>query len=333
MDIMKLVPYARGMIAENKVRSSTQVFAVPIELLPQLNGELAVLDVELEDSGEDRYGKKYTVKVKERNALLCEWLPLGSNRTTAPDVRRGERVIIYKYADTGKYFWKEIGQDDHLRRLETVIYRFSDIPDGKSDEPLTAENCYYISISTHDGLIEVATCKSNKEPFAYKIQLNTKEGVFIVTDDVGNYVQLDSSETCITMENANKTHFRLDKDEIYAKAITNIFVEAGENMEFKAGKNVSWDIGGSRTTNIKQTDDVVAGGDVKYKSANHKVMTGNYTLEAAGAYAVNATSGTMSATMSIQGTMLVSDSVTFQGPLSANGITSSAAISGPSGTI
>lgn len=325
MNHMKLVPYARGMVVENKLPSTNEVLVVPIEILPQINGELAVEDVEVEDSGIEGDGKTYTVKIKQRAGLRCGWIPLGSNRITAPDVRRGERVIIYRYADQDKYYWKEIGLDDNLRRLETAIWRFSDVPDGESDEELNVDNAYYLTVSTHTGLIEISTCKANGEPFAYKIQLNTKEGVYVVSDDAGNYIQLDSSETCITLENANKTYLKLDKDEIIGSAITNIKWTAGENIEFKAKKDVVWDIGGKRVTNIKETDYVKSGGDSTHISANYAITTG--------AFGVSASSGIMSASFKIHGTLLTTGASTFSSAMEANGITSTSPISGPTGTI
>lgn len=326
MNYMKLIPYARGMVAENKLPSTNSVLAVPIEILPQLNGELGTETIELESTGVDGDGNTYTVKIKERAGLKCDWIPLGSNRVTAPDVRRGERVIIYRYADQDKFYWKEIGQDDHLRRLETVIWRFSDIPEGDSDEELNSDNAYYISVSTHTGMVEVSTCKSNGEPFAYKVQINTKEGIFIIADDAGNYFQLDSPETCITMENANHTYLKLDKDELIGHAITNIDLSAGKDIKFKAEGDVTWDIGGNRTTEIVGNDTETVGGDKTDKSANYTISTGSYSL--------NATSGgVMTANITIGGTLLTKGVATFKSPITAAGMQSSAPISGPTGTI
>jgi hypothetical protein len=321
--------YSVGIIAENKPLSTNDALVVPMEILPLLDGEIGVEDEKIEHKGLDQFDKHYTVSVNSRNALVCHWLQLGSNRKTAPDVRKGERVAIYRFGDSDIFYWKELGLDDHLRRLETVTYLFSDVPDGTSDEPLTAENCYVVEVSTHQKTITLTTVKTNGEPFAYTMQLNTDVGAFTLTDDVGNYIQLDSADTAITFENANKTHMRLDKDEIYAKAITNIWYEAGENFTLDAGDSIS--VSAVNSISFKCTDYNV--------NASSTVNVEAPTINFKGKFNLDGDQST-TGTTTIQGATKVGSLGSTSGNLSveskivtSTGMQSSAPISGPSNTI
>lgn len=242
--------YSMGLVAENKPRDTSDVLAIPIEILPLLSGGLAVEDEIIEDQFKDFYEKEYTVKVKARQALTCKWLPWGSNRATAPDVRRGERVFIYRFADADEYYWVDSGLDAHLRRLETVAWLFSADPNGTSDDPRTAENSYLFEVSTHDKLITLKTTALNGEPFEYTFQFNTGEGRVTLADNDGNYIEFNSTETSITFENREGTKITLDKQNIFAFAPNDISVEAVENILLKC-KNYTQTIGENYTSNVE----------------------------------------------------------------------------------
>ena len=81
----------------------------------------------------DKKGYVYSDKIETSNSLMAEWLPLGSNRATAPNVRRGERVFLLQYADDDKYYWVTAGLDPHLRRRETVVFNISNTVDEIDD--------------------------------------------------------------------------------------------------------------------------------------------------------------------------------------------------------
>lgn len=331
-----LYMYARGLVAENKPRNTNDIEVVPIEVFPQAEGELKSNKEELTHQGIDADGNTYQVKVTSTTTITCKWIPWGSNRTTAPDVRRGERVMIWRYADTGLYFWTELGLDDHLRRLETIILRISALPDGLSDEALSLENSYYISLSSHDKLLELVTSKANGEPFAYKIQLNTGDGVFLVTDDIDNYIQLDSAEKIITLENADKCKVELNKKDLNIVVPRDLNVEVGRNVNVSVGKDVLSEIAGELTRTIGGNLKDSIGGDATHSAGGNYSSTagGSYTIGAAGAFGVTAASGSAKvSSYSINGKFAVTSTSSFGGHMSANGISSSATISGPHGSI
>ena len=203
-----------GIAAENKALSSNLLSVIPIEAIPLIDGDLLDSITSIETSGVDATGAEYTVKVKTSPALKTTWLPMGSNRITAPDVRRGERLLIWQYADTDKYYWSPMGLDDDLRRLETLIYAWSATKDDNEELDVT-KNMYTLEISTHAKHLTLRTTKANDEPYAYTIQLNTKEGVFFISDDDGNVIELNSKKRKIVAKNADATEVLLDKKFLY----------------------------------------------------------------------------------------------------------------------
>lgn len=223
-----------GIVAEHK-KPSTHIAKVhPAELLSEIDGVLQSIPVEFYSSGVHADESEYSIKIEADNAFECEWLPFEEHRITSPDIRRGEQVLIWQMGDEDKYYWSSFGRDRNLRRLETVIWAFSNISDPEADvESLTAENAYFIEVSTHHKHITIRTNKNDGEPFSYTIQLNTKDGNYTVMDDVGNYVQLDSKNTLIDLTNKYNTHMRLDKKNIYGYAPDSMFMKAVNDMKFE----------------------------------------------------------------------------------------------------
>lgn len=234
MNLSKFHMVSLGIVSEHKKPSSKMIKVMPAEVLTELDGELRSIPVELFSTGVDSHNRKYTVQITGDTSLPAKWLQLGSHRQTAPDVRRGERVIIWQHADDNQYYWSCYGMDDNLRRLETVAWAFSNISDPTENvEALTAENSYIVEVSTHGKYITIRTNKYDGEPFAYVIQLNTKDGNFTIRDDAGNYMQLDSANTTIDFTNKMKTFLRLKEKNILAYAPDSIMMKAVNKMELE----------------------------------------------------------------------------------------------------
>lgn len=240
MEVSQLNIYSIGYVAQNKQLSSKIILVTPIEALPMLDGEVKANPTEVEAKGQNADGKSYTVKVNVDNAVEAEWLAIASpNRSTPPDVRRGERVILWRYGDEDKYYWSSTNLDENLRRLETAVWRFSGTTDEGVKE-LNEKNSYYLEVSTHRKAITLSTSKANGEPYGYVAQFNTDIGCFTVSDDVGNYFELDSQDTKLTLKNMDGTSLSLDK--------RNILLNAPDNIDAKAGKMIRLSVGGSVLT-------------------------------------------------------------------------------------
>lgn len=229
-----------GWVAENKLLSSKDILVSPGEVLPLLNGELRSEPTKIETAGEDSSGGAYQTSLVTDNNYIATWLPLGeTNRRSAPDVRRGERVLIWQAADSDKYYWTSNGQDDILRKLETVIYTFSDTPDETKDST-AFENCYSLEISTHSKQVTFTTAKANGEPFIFQFQFNTADGIVYLKDDVGNYFEFNTAKTFMRLQNNQNSHILMDKKIIDIHCDEMYRLTVGGSSEFKMVPGHTW---------------------------------------------------------------------------------------------
>lgn len=243
--LSELKIYSIGIVAENKKLGSKQVEVTPIEDSPMLDGEIKSGLVKDSVTSTDRNGGQYQVNVTTANSVLATWLPLGSsNRFTPPDVRRGERVVLYRYSNEDRFFWVTLFDDINLRKLETVVYAFSGTKN--ESDTVSAETYYLLEVSTHKGLVHFHTSKANGEFCSYDLQINTKDGLIRIQDDVGNFFLFDSKEKQIALSNSddcyleiNKSNMTLQVPETYTLKAKNKVEQIGEAITINSGKSIS----------------------------------------------------------------------------------------------
>lgn len=329
-EVSAFVLYGLGRAANNKALNSKELEVTPIEQLHMLDGELVSLPFDSEVSGQRSDGSQYTAKVMLNAALTATWLPMGSNRKDPPDVRRGERVFIYRYGDTDQYYWKETGWDDHLRRLETVHYRISATADQNADME-DPNNYYHIAVSSHAKMIHIETSRANGEVAKYAVQFNLDEGVFVLSDDHGNFCQLESPAKIWSMQNGDGTLWQLKKKEIYGYAPDKMYVIAENKIHFQTKdfllETQTGHIDASTKFSIK-TPRFEVESDTNTFNTPNSTFTGNVSV---GGSLAMATGGGGSATFN--GPVEFKQSAKFDVHITANGITSSATITGPRGSI
>lgn len=187
----RLKLYSLGIVIETKPRGTDYIEVSPIEDLPFAEGLIADIKYKYDVTLPDAQGIARSSKIEGNNQLRAKWIPHGhSNRMTAPDVVKNETVIIFRYADTDEYYWTTVFREPNIRRLETVLYAYGDIPSGLI--PFDKDSSYWCEVSTHDKYIHVHTAKSDGEPYEYDVKIDTANGYVLVTDDVGNFYKLDS---------------------------------------------------------------------------------------------------------------------------------------------
>lgn len=235
MQVSKFTPYSLGIVAVNKPLKTDIVEVTPVEHLTMLDGELNDHIKEVQLSSNNFDGSSYETLTKQSATLKCRWLPNGSNRITSPDVRRGEQVMIWKFGDADRYYWSSLEYEKKLRKLETVVFGISATKD--EDDIGTPDSMYYLEISSHKKLIHFHTSKANDEPFAYDLQLNTKDGYLLFTDDVGNLINLDSENTYIELTNEDGTTVQLDKKNLLLDAPDYVDIKAGKELSLESPKN------------------------------------------------------------------------------------------------
>jgi hypothetical protein len=239
----KLIFFSLGIAANNKVVGSNKLYVFPHEALPLRDGELISQPFDQVANGWDASDQMYQTKVITDTSLECDWFPVHQgNRRTSPDIRRGERIEIWRYADRDEYLWCEIGADSHLRKLETVVWGVSGTPDEKIDGT-QPENSYFCEVSTHKKSITISTSKKNGEYTTYAIQIDAGGGKITISDALGNNIHFNSKETLIEMENADGTVIQCNRQDIIMKAPQNVNVKAENNIDIKAGNAIRVEAG------------------------------------------------------------------------------------------
>lgn len=209
--------FSIGYVTVNIERGSRKIQALPVESASATDGEVTHKPVQEILSGTDKDGNQFEVKGTMTRDLECEWFPYEDNRATPPNVMRGELVGIYRLANTSQYFWRCMNFRNALRTLEHVVYLYGATPD-MGGSGLDFSKCYSVTISPMDGYINIQTTKANDEPFAYTAQINTKEGFVAITDDVGNFFELNSPDTRLMAKNADESYLKIEKRTIDLKA-------------------------------------------------------------------------------------------------------------------
>lgn len=207
----KLQVYSLGVVASNKPLNKNTIEVTPIEDVPLASGEITSAVTAVDGQVASESGAKENLAIANTSSIKAEWLPVGqANRLTAPDVRRGEQVYIYRFGDTDKYYWNTVRNDLNFRKLETVIFGFS--ATTKEGVAVNESNTYLFEVSTHKKLIRLHTSQDNGEPFGYDIHINTGDGSITIEDTAGNKFTFDSDAQTCRFENASGSFFDLTKN-------------------------------------------------------------------------------------------------------------------------
>jgi hypothetical protein len=226
----KLAPYSLGIVAANKVLTSKEIEVTPIEAFPMLGGEISDRVSNLETKGASPDGSAYENKLKTTVSIKATWLPMhGSNRMTAPDVRRGELVMLYQFGDNDKYYWATLKDDMQLRKLETAVWAFSNT--RNEADANTAETMYFVEVSTHSKIMHLHMSDNDGELTSYDMQFNGKEGFFALQDGIGNYIRLNSVDKQFHIETAEGSFIDFTGGDLHIKLSGKYFLEVPTTLE------------------------------------------------------------------------------------------------------
>lgn len=275
-------PVGQGRIDTNKpiVNADgtfcTIVDIIPTEWIGMRDGEMTENATPMEYETQDQLGNAVKGAVVGANTIRAEWLPSSANRKTPPDVRRGTRVEIYQAADEDKYYWKDMGLDHDLAKLETIVIGISNTQ--KENEPLSMANMYWIEFSTHSKKIALSTSKSDGEPYLYEMFIDTKKGEVSINDDIGHLINIVSKESLVHLENDKGTFIKLTKKDISMFAPQDLIAKVGRDLKVDVGNNGTVNIG--KSFKLKAgTDVLIDGGGSTYKSNAGNVAITSPTVD------------------------------------------------------
>lgn len=206
-------PIGIGYVMSNKLLRKMDIEVYLPEQANMRDGEILPGTKDLKYALEDINNLVRQGKITTANTIPATWLPMTAHHLEAPSVRRGERVLIYAMANSKTYYWKEMGLDENLRKLDTIVIAISATKDEK-DTTLTAENTYWMEFSSHSKKVAIVTSMANGEPFGYQAFIDTDKGEFRVIDSVNNYMELVSSENKLQMVSAEGAFSKVQENTV-----------------------------------------------------------------------------------------------------------------------
>lgn len=311
--------FSFGKVAANKPlygpdgQPCTMVEVFPIERFTMSSGELTDNVDTIDIKGKDADGKDYAGTIETKAPITCQWLPLNEpNRITPPDVRRNEQVMIYRYGETEFYFWTS-AFNDVIRKLETAVWWFSGTPEegASAEKKRTADNGYFIEVSTHEKHVIFSTSNKNGEVVRYFMQFDMATGNFVLKDDLGQEVVIYSVDGKIEVTSENEIVTNTKK---HTANCEEYILNASKSVQINTK---AYTLIADDTINMKTTTYVhSASGSVKYDTPV-ATFTGNAIvtklLSFMGGMVGSGSAGGAGATIRITGT------ADFTGDVVANG--------------
>lgn len=252
MERSLLRAYSLGIVLEDKEGESDMIKVSPIEQLSLFKGELSQQKLNYDVKLPDAQGIKREEHIEGGSEIVAKWIFSSGNRITAPNVKKNESVLIYKFADTDEFYWEIFMREPSLRRLEHVNYSFSNLPNGVN--PYDKNSSYWYEISTREKYIHLHTAKNNGEPFEYDIKLDTADGNLLITDDVDNSLSIDSKNKTIIIKHTSGHSIQINNDNI------SILESGGANIILNNG-NITINCS---NLNFNTSNAVITGGDIQF---------------------------------------------------------------------
>lgn len=235
--------YGIGIVLYDKIEGSTEIHAVPVEDMSQLQGKLREIVYDYDIKVPDHQGIKRTDSMKGGVSLTAKWINIAeSNRTTAPDVYAHETVLLVRVADSEQIYWTDMLNETSLRRLETVRYSFSNKSSGF--EPYDGDSSYWLEFDTRNKHVKLHTADNDGEYTKYDIEILTREGSITIKDDEGNSIFLDSRANRLEVTTVDSMLFKTKKMDFEAEDIT---LKGSSSIKLEA-PNI--DLNGSGAINV-----------------------------------------------------------------------------------
>ena len=223
--------YGIGTVASDLIVGNKNIKVYVHEILANYSGDINKKD-HVTKVVKDSDGGAHSVDIDEHRQLEeVIWAPSDTNRVTPPNVRKGEKVIVWQYGDFNKFYWTKLGLELDLRRLEHVTHVYVNT-DDEEENPINSDNSYWTTISTLNKFVRLHTSDNDGEHTTYDITIDTKTGKLEVEDGKGNYIHMISFMDTINV-NALKDINLTSKNEI--NLTTNVINMKANEINMEAG--------------------------------------------------------------------------------------------------
>lgn len=263
MDYLALKTIGHGTALSNCNPMEVEIQVLIHELFSFHDGEVKSTPTEVKKTTLNARGDASSDSILVDHGVKAKWLPSGSNRKSAPNVRVGEQVEVLQQGDTDIYWWRPLGLDEGLRRLETIIFGISGSPTESNDDP---DSMYWVEFSSHSKQVCLTTSRKNGENTIYHIGINPGKGTFQLIDEVGNELFLDSNVDRWLMTTTQGTSVELIERNMNVNVPGDLTYKVGGNMTAKVGGNVSINAGGPIELIGQGSTLKIAGGGITWKA-------------------------------------------------------------------
>lgn len=206
-----------AIVSKDKDTGSDVIRAYPVEKLGYEHNEVDTNKETADVTMMNIDGIPFRGSVDRESIIEATWLPDGADgRMTSPDVVSGETVRIYRFGNMDRYYWTTIYREPALRRTEHVVHAYGNLPSGRT--PWGIDSSYGNIWSTKDQHITFYTSQSNGESFKYLFKIDTKNSAITLKDNVGNGLDVDSSNDKVGIQNAQNTRIEVAQENINMSA-------------------------------------------------------------------------------------------------------------------
>lgn len=260
--------YCIGQVAKDIDGSETwETEIYPIELLPSTSGTLGTEDAKAREF-KDAAGKSYSYSVSSSNTITATWLPFGDyNRATAPCVRKGEYVVVFRYGGEDKFFWIPLFMEADLRNKERAIWFFSNKEQVDNIEDMQSQ-AYFFKVDTIDQQVQLHTDASQGEGCGYDLYLDTSSGTFLLQDTLNNTIELKSVDGILNVTINKDKNLKLGND-------LNILVDNNATMDVTKDMSVTND---TFKMNANKTAEITCGESMSVQLKTFAVKNDNGEL-------------------------------------------------------
>lgn len=191
--------YSFGIVAEDKDDDGDFIKVTPIEELPLIKGRLKDIKLDYKASGTDHKNVAVDANVKGVGFVVARWTGFDNgNRNTAPNVQEGETVMLMRFGNTDDFFWMDLFREPELRRLEHVVYSFSNVKD--KGQAYDQDTSHYVMVSSREQKIQLHCSNNRDEPVGMDITIDLAKGTFEYLDTNKNTVKIDGQKGELEIE-------------------------------------------------------------------------------------------------------------------------------------
>lgn len=226
--------YSIGVVVQDKELDSWDVFVYPVEKLPTGLGGLKSSE-KLTFNIKDINDKSIALELEKSFTIKASWMSFGQyNRASAPDIRRGETVLLIRFGGEDDFYWIPLFSEFNFRKKEQVMYFFSNKDGVPEQEEDLSNNGYYFTADTINKQFMLHTSNNDGEQATFDVVVDGGEGKIIMKDGAENQTVFDSVNASYSANfNKDITHTSGETMNFKTANEMNLNVDVQMNLNFK----------------------------------------------------------------------------------------------------